>query len=183
MATFAEFIAETEIELDVNFEGVKIEVDIDTSKRAKDSGAGGWQHFAWSCTLRMPGKRTSLTTSYRMGLGHCRRAKGPFASQGRWRVHMSRDIARALVPFGRLSLSDCEGFACPTPPSLSDVLHALQGDCRCGDMGFEDYCNEFGLDSDSIAQHKVWEACTVIRSRMRSLLGSHYDAFMDATEE
>lgn len=163
--TFQDFINLTEIECDATFVAYE---------------TGEWPHFSWECTLRMPGVQRALTIPYKLGVAHCKRVDKVFVKGPR--VAMDRALARALKPFGRLSVDDCEGYVIPTAPQLADVLCSLQSDCASGDLSFDEFCAEFGYDSDSRKAYATWEACTSLRGRMRSLMRNHYDVFMACEE-
>jgi hypothetical protein len=49
----------------------------------------------------------------------------------------------------------------PNPPSLSDVVYALLSDSQCVMHGqsFDDFCDEFGYDSDSRGAKKIYKGC------------------------
>lgn len=56
------------------------------------------------------------------------------------------------------------------PPSAADVLSCLLTDISCGDQSFEDYCSEFGVDSDSRKEHATWLACRRMVPRVKRFL-------------
>lgn len=138
-----------------------------------------WAHFACEVTLRH-GTREHVC-AYRLGLGHCSRAKRagarPLAT-----VKVDRDIARALKPYGALSFFDCKGSVFVHAPKVHDALCNLQADARFGDMSFEDFCDEFGESSDSRKAYATWEACRDACFAMRKLFGAEFDAFMSCEE-
>ncbi len=53
--------------------GIKIacqggERKIESTKHLKGDGKGGWDHFAWTCTLSFEGR--TFTTPYKCGVAH-----------------------------------------------------------------------------------------------------------------
>ena len=58
------------------------------------------------------------------------------------------------------------------PPTLSDVMYCLLVDARCVEGTFEDYCSEFGIDSDSRKALDVYLACQETRTAIIKMLGS-----------
>lgn len=70
-----------------------------------------------------------ITTSFKMGLGHVIKA--------------------------RFSWSNDK----PKPPTLNDVLHSLINDADARSMSFNDWCSEFGYDSDSMKAFNIYQAC------------------------
>lgn len=51
------------------------------------------------------------------------------------------------------------GRAHKYPPKAADVLQSLALDSSCSEESFEDWCANFGDDTDSLKAHKTWEAC------------------------
>jgi hypothetical protein len=116
--------------------------------------------FHWTVTLRRDG-RQPLTTCYLMCAAHCRKVKH----------HQYAADDTAEVVDGN--------YVIPNRPVLRDVLESLQLDARAGEhMLFEDFCDEFGYDSDSRSAHKIWRDCQETRGRLQRLLGADFDAFM-----
>jgi hypothetical protein len=83
------------------------------------------------------------------------------------------------APHKRVLMHDVETNRVePAKPTITDVLSALQSDCRTGDIPtFESYCDEFGEDTDSRASERTYKECVKIRGRLRLFLGQHYAAF------
>lgn len=50
------------------------------------------------------------------------------------------------------------GRSIPIPPQLSDVVYSLLLDSEAS-ANFEDFCDDFGYDSDSRKAKKTWKAC------------------------
>lgn len=44
-------------------------------------------------------------------------------------------------------------------PKISDVLDCLLSDCSAGSESFEDFCSNFGYDTDSRKAHETWQIC------------------------
>lgn len=55
-------------------------------------------------------------------------------------------------------------------PTVEDVLDCLASDATCSDS-FEDFCLEYGYDSDSRKAEKTWKACIKSRDRLQQFLG------------
>lgn len=47
----------------------------------------------------------------------------------------------------------------PKPPSLDDVLHSLCLDASAQDMGFEDWCSDYGYNPDSRKALDAYLSC------------------------
>lgn len=164
MSTFKDFITVTGIALESKFKAY-----VQDAK---------WPHFEWECTLVMPGsEHRLLTTPYKLGVGHC-----TLNGKGVTKLKIDRTIRAHVRPRDN-SLSSYEGHVVPKNPELADLLNSLQSDCAGGDQSFEEFCGDFGYDTDSRKAYATWEACTQIRGRMRSLLRQHYNLFLECTEE
>lgn len=61
----------------------------------------------------------------------------------------------------------------PMPPTLDDVLDSLRMDAQGWDNAdtFEDWCSEYGYNTDSRRAESVYKACSETSKRLRSLLG------------
>jgi hypothetical protein len=60
-------------------------------------------------------------------------------------------------------------------PSLPDVLSSVVDDAVSADQTFDDWCADYGYDTDSRRAHATWEACGRIRRKLIRLVGD--DAF------
>lgn len=83
----------------------------------------------------------TFQTSYRTGLGH---RKAPSYDKNRRR---------------------------PVKPELADVVSCLMSDAQAGQMSFDEFCSEFGYDSDSRKALATWEACVNTAGPLRHVLG------------
>lgn len=69
-------------------------------------------------------------------------------------------------------------------PKIEDVL-----DCLCSDASgydnarnFEDWCGEYGFDSDSRTAERIYKKTGRNRDKLANLLGDDYNAFLFETE-
>jgi hypothetical protein len=76
-----------------------------------------------------------------------------------------------------------QGMAHTEAPTLQDVLESLFLDASVGEMTFEDYCSDFGSNSDSIAARNTWRACKSTARAVRRLLGEDYETIRQETED
>lgn len=97
----------------------------------RKTDADGWEHDAWTVTLKYQGRSQSFP--YRMGTGH----------------HGAK-------------------------PETGDVLYALLSDADVGDMSFEDFVSDFGLDEDSRKAEQTWKSCKATKRKLERLLGGSY---------
>lgn len=61
----------------------------------------------------------------------------------------------------------------PECRSVSDLKHAVYcavSDARSGDMEFNDFCAEFGYNTDSIKAHEAWKACRAMKKKVDRVL-------------
>ncbi len=87
----------------------------------------------------------TFQTSYKTGLGH---RKAPSYDKNRPR---------------------------PIKPELADVVSSLLSDAQSGQMSFDEFCGEFGYDSDSRKALATWEACVSTAGPLRRVLGVDFD--------
>jgi hypothetical protein len=62
-------------------------------------------------------------------------------------------------------------------PSTADVLSCLITDSTAAESTFEQWCHDFGYDSDSISQKKLYDACVKSSGKVHTLLGDEFDEF------
>jgi hypothetical protein len=136
--------------------------------------------FVWTVKLTYDGRE--MNTPYSMGFGHCSRKKTSKSSNIQERVGGSAKLARAIKPFGRLAVDDTTGSVWLDAPQLRDVLHSLQSDASAP-LLFEDFCSEFGYDTDSRKAESTHRACLRIRGELERMLGADYEEFMKTNWE
>jgi hypothetical protein len=68
-------------------------------------------------------------------------------------------------------------------PSTVEVLNSLFLDSAVGDMTFEDFCSEFGYNSDSRKSLKIYEECNENTESLRKVLGDDFDEIARTVEE
>ena len=56
-------------------------------------------------------------------------------------------------------------------PKIEEVLACAKIDLSCRDMDFEEFCEEFGYNNDSIKDKKIYEATTAQNEAVIDLLG------------
>ena len=57
----------------------------------------------------------------------------------------------------------------PIQPKLEDILECLIMDIQASQGSFDDFCDEFGYDSDSRKAFSIWEKCCENNKKLRSL--------------
>lgn len=69
-------------------------------------------------------------------------------------------------------------------PSIIDILDCLRSDSSCAlNNSFQDFCDEFGCNADSIKDKKTYEACQTILSDCRKFFGKDFNAFIELEGE
>lgn len=75
------------------------------------------------------------------------------------------------------------GTALLDGPDLVDVVSSLLSDMDAGSMSFEEFCSEFGYNSDSIKALKIHKACQRNAERVKVIFGDDIEAFREAVED
>jgi hypothetical protein len=130
-----------------------------------------WVHIAYTVRLTHNDKEI-LVTPYRMGVGHVD-IKKPVRS---W---MFKPDEEALLytwqkkPHAEFKDKQLHAeVACKlaqaqkVTPSLADVLYSLLMDATAYGQTFEDWCCEFGYDTDSRRAEKTFRTCEAIGRRL-----------------
>lgn len=52
-------------------------------------------------------------------------------------------------------------------PKIEHVLECLQSDAQCGDMSFDQFCDDFGYSNDSLKALDVYRACADTAKKLR----------------
>jgi hypothetical protein len=110
--------------------------------------------FHWLVTLTYQGR--TFTTSYKTGCGHVDKASGMAT------LNQKHDIKRVREP------------------NAADVLSSLCSDAQAGAESHEDFCSNFGYDTDSRKALDIYLRCQAIGRDVRKLLGSDFEAFASA---
>lgn len=72
------------------------------------------------------------------------------------------------------------GSAHTSEPTSEAVLECLLSDASAGEQTFEDFCADFGMDTDSRKAEAMWKACASMAKRLPKFLGSAYNVFQIA---
>ena len=87
----------------------------------------------------------------------------PEWAQQQWRVTLRCE--------GRTMSLDYYGGGACSDPSIGDIVETLDLDTYAGTVSFEDYCAEYGEDSDSRRAYAMWQACVKQSKRFARLIG------------
>lgn len=76
-----------------------------------------------------------------------------------------------------------QGAAHFNPPTAADCLDCLLSDASAAEQTFEDWCSDIGENSDSRKAEQTWKQCAKLGRKLKTLLGDHYAAFMQAERD
>lgn len=114
------------------------------------------------------------------GACHFHVVVGSTLLSGKWiQTYFSQGAAYRRKP--RKSLG--ERYGRPIKPKAHAVLYCLISDAQVGRGTFADYCDNFGLSTDSRRALKTWEHCVEMAGAIDHLLGSHLPEFEEACSE
>jgi hypothetical protein len=65
-------------------------------------------------------------------------------------------------------------------PDAASVIYSLCSDARVIEYSFEEFCSEFGYDSDSRKAERTYNACVKMAPKVRKFLGEHFEACSSA---
>ena len=129
-----------------------------------------WQHIAWNATLTTP--RGSFQTPYKQGIGHIPKEWGIDA-----RSLAGSEALNRILRTGRRHIIGPSGDALktagvlPTPEPL-DLLSSLCSDAGAIDETFDNWCANYGYDSDSRKAEATYNACREIGLNMIRIMGA-----------
>lgn len=109
-------------------------------------------------------KAPRVTASFRYG-------------EAEYREDMANDWKVTLRFKGRRLTTDFYGGELVENPNAADVLSSLILDARIGEEDFEDYCANFGVDSDSRSAYATWKACRDGAAKLHRFLGEDFNRF------
>lgn len=100
------------------------------------------------------------------------RSKGWEGNKQNWRVTLHNDSEGQMMECDYFGGSAVEDISC------EDVVDSLLLDARATDLDFEDWCGEFGCDTDSRKAYAIWESCKENGEQIKMLLGEKFEMFM-----
>jgi len=134
-----------------------IDVTVATVCRG-ERNSEGWVHDLWDVSfIRGDGLRGVLDTEFRTGVGH-RKASIP----------MPADIRR-LAPNILMRVEWEKRYIKPVAPPAASILSSLILDSGIGGSTFEEFCGDFGYDTDSRKAFDTYMACQKILNKVRAL--------------
>ena len=96
--------------------------------------------------------------------------------EGNWySVTLKRGRRQLTVPFGM-------GYGLSNEPTAQDVLESLLSDASSADQDFEDWCGEYGYDTDSRKAERTYDQVRHLTGKLRQFLGDDFDAYLYETD-
>jgi hypothetical protein len=126
-----------------------------------------WPHYLWSVKIN------GELFTYKTGLGHAVKSDTYFLKKS------DQDQYR-----GRLikiySTKHCLEYA--IEPKIENILNSLFLDSEANCMSFQNWCSEFGYNTDSIKDSQIYQECCKIDSQVRRVLGPDYQKIKEYIE-
>lgn len=86
-----------------------------------------------------------------------------------WGTRFHVQLAQRGVA-GSMTTDYSQGSAISGTPEVKDVLLCLYADSEAGSLPWDEFCNEYGYDSDSLAALDIYRACLKIKHDLRKIL-------------
>ena len=130
-------------------------------------------------TLSYQGRE--MTTTFKRGLGHRIVDKSKLFDL---KTYGLGKYAGKKIPYGIRGRNKAilEEFSKATKPEVADVLYCFLSDALCGQDTFEDFCCNYGYDTDSRKALEIYLACQKTEQDLRKLLGNDFNYFMENNE-
>lgn len=119
---------------------------------AGESKANNWHCDRWNVNLI--NGCTEETTEYKTGIG-LRELSA--TDKVRYRM-LCREYKNALT-FNSVTAEFKRKYAKPVKPKNADVLYCLLLDAEANSQSFNDWCDNYGYDNDSIKAESTYRAC------------------------
>lgn len=97
------------------------------------------------------------------------------AGSSHWRVTLHRKGRQVTVPYSM-------GPAHSHEPIAEEVLECLLSDYIVSNYGFERWCDDFGLDTDSRKAERIFNTCLRQSAKLEMFFGTDLDAYVYDTE-
>ena len=75
------------------------------------------------------------------------------------------------------------GSAHTGDPKVADVMHSLLLDSSAVDMDFEDWCSDFGYDTDSRKARDTYDKCLELGEAFLNMVGDDFQLFQEASQD
>jgi len=176
----AEFIESLGLIMECSYIGTKTE-------QYKDQYGKPTEHVmdSWSCVLSR-GSQT-MTIPFHQGLAHRKMDEESYAKSIYGSAYLRTRIAERQAEVAKRKADiernkdrykwareDYDIYWKPVAPELDTVLDCLRSDAESWEnaRNFEDFCAEFGYDTDSRKAEGIYRACGEVAKELKFLLGS-----------
>jgi len=80
----------------------------------------------------------------------------------------------------RMTVPFFQGYGIEHDPRAEDVLDCLASDAAGVEnaRSFEDWCSEYGYDTDSRTAERIYKACEKLAEKLKNFMGSFYDSLL-----
>ena len=89
------------------------------------------------------------------------------------------------LSYGRktYSVDYWQGVGIKERPTLKGVMECLFLDAESSSENFEDFCSNFGYDTDSRKAERIYNACKRIKENLKRLLGEQYGYYQEKFQD
>lgn len=115
----------------------------------------GWEHFAWEFNIN------GQIIEYKTGLGHATKVKDSFVA-----------IKPKNLQKKTIKITHNGQVLFVHVPKLRHILNSLVTDYSCAQDSFEDFCSNFGYDTDSRSALETYLACQESGTKLRKIMKS-----------
>lgn len=103
-----------------------------------------------------------------------------FGAAKKVRTDMPNNWRVTLRGFGRRLTVDFYSGSAVRDVNAEAVLSSLCLDTTAGDDSFEEFCANFGYDTDSRSALETYKACARMGRKVRAFLGDHFNEYASA---
>jgi hypothetical protein len=157
-------------ELSNKLAGINLDMTARHIELVIPSNPSDWAHDRWEITISYEGR--SLSTEYKTGLGHRALARGTNKTfKGLVAMYYGKRVDGTATANMNVEQAAMAGLIVPVKPDLVDVMHSLLMDAGGASETFENWCANFGYDSDSRRALNTYLECQKISDSMNKVLG------------
>ena len=165
--------------------GVKVSVH-SSAELVKDKDDDGWLHDVWTVVIDKPASgKSPMMVKYRTGIGH-RVGLGTMQTQKKQerlkdykhpqKFIQANHFCWEATNAKRRHYGDHQWLKVP---KVSAVLHSLIMDAQAGSETFEDFCSNYGYDTDSRRALEMYLECQKYGNELRRFFNGGHMADME----
>lgn len=110
-------------------------------------------------------------------------AKLDWDKQSEWQQQANGYSVQLRYKGRQLTVDYWMGQALTREPDAASVLSSLLLDASACDQSFEEWCGEFGYDTDSRTAESTYQQCVKIGNKLQAFLGDDYEEFRSAEND